>query len=197
MFTGIIEHVGTIVGIEPYGSSKIFSVSSPLTAELKVDQSIAHNGVCLTIAEIEKHKNTYKVVVVEETLKRTTFNDLTIGDIVNLERSMPANGRFDGHLVQGHVDTTALCVEKENREGSWRYVFELPETSPLIVEKGSVCLNGISVTVFNVHDKKFEVAIIPYTYQHTNISLLTPGRRVNIEFDILGKYIQRLITFTR
>lgn len=188
MFTGIVESTATIAKIIATGSNKIFWMNSTLAGELKIDQSVSHNGVCLTVDAIAD--GAYSVTAIEETLQKTTLGNLAEGDIVNLERCMVMNGRLDGHMVQGHVDTTALCTEISEKEGSWVFSFTIPaEFSTMIVEKGSVCLNGISLTIFDVGPDCFSVAIIPYTYEHTSINNLKKGDRVNIEFDIVGKYI--------
>jgi riboflavin synthase len=192
MFTGIIESTGIVRDLLPNGSNLSFVIESALSGGLKVDQSISHNGVCLTIEEITGSH--YKVTAIEETLKKTNLSTLQKGSIVNLEQCLQFNGRIDGHLVQGHVDTTALCTKRKEKKGSWEFEFEFAEKfSPLVIEKGSVCVNGISLTAFNVKRKKFTVAIIPYTFEHTNIKELKEGVRVNLEFDIIGKYLLRYI----
>lgn len=165
-------------------------IESPLSPELKTDQSLSHNGVCLTVESVED--GIHRVSAIEETLKKTNLAAIQAGDLVNLERCLPLNGRLDGHLVQGHVDATARCLEINTREGSWEYRFEFDEQfAALVIEKGSVCLNGISLTAFDVTRNSLKVAIIPYTYQHTNIRLIRTGDRVNIEFDLIGKYLLR------
>jgi riboflavin synthase len=190
MFTGIIETIGTIISVENKGSNKIFEVQSAISAQLKPDQSVAHNGVCLTIEKI-RH-NIHQVTAIHETLIKTNLNTWKTGDIINLERCLMPNGRLDGHFVQGHIDTTAVCIEKTALEGSWQYSFEFPEKfAKLIIEKGSIALNGISLTVFNVTKRQFSVAIIPYTFEHTNMQRLSIGHSVNIEFDMIGKYVVR------
>jgi riboflavin synthase len=192
MFTGIIEQTGTIVEVLQNGANFSFWVASPLWKELKVDQSLSHNGVCLTIEEIKE--GMHKVTAIAETLLKTNLGYWQKDDIINLERCMPVNGRFDGHIVQGHVDTVAICNTVTEKNGSWEYHFSFPESfKNLVIEKGSVTLNGISLTLFNVTDAAFSVAIIPYTYQNTNINTIKVGDKVNIEFDILGKYIQRMM----
>ncbi len=192
MFTGIIETQGMLKEISDKGSNKSFRIESPISKELKPDQSLAHNGVCLTVEEI--NGDSYKVTAVQETLLKSNLGSLKPGDSVNLERSMLMNGRLDGHIVQGHVDTTAVCVQREEKDGSWNYRFRFPvEFSKLVIEKGSVCLNGISLTVFDVSEGSFSVAIIPYTYHHTNIGGVRIGSVVNIEFDVIGKYVSRLM----
>ena len=192
MFTGIIEHTGIVTAISESGTNKTFAISSPVSNELKIDQSVSHNGVCLTVEAIEE--GTHKLTAIEETLKKTNLGDLKIGDTVNLERCMVMNGRLDGHIVQGHVDTTAVCVAKDNRHGSWEFRFQFPEEfAALVIEKGSISVNGISLTVFNVAVNEFTVAIIPYTFEHTNIKDIVLGSRVNIEFDTIGKYLKRFM----
>lgn len=191
MFTGIIEATGTISSIETDGGNVHFFVRSTLTKELKIDQSVAHNGVCLTVVDITK--DVYKVTAIQETLDKTNLGKLQPGNKVNLERSMPSHGRFDGHVVQGHVDQVAICNKVTEQDGSYVFNFEVAGGTSLIVEKGSICINGISLTCFNVNKSSFEVAIIPFTYEHTNISEVTPEVAVNIEFDILGKYVQKMM----
>ena len=193
MFTGIIETMGMIDHIRTEGTNKHFTLSSPITHELQIDQSVAHNGVCLTVVKIEN--NQYTVTAIDETLLKTNLNNWSVGQKVNMERCMPANGRFDGHIVQGHVDTTATCISVEDKQGSWVFSFELSNQSdtPLVVPKGSVCINGISLTVVDIQDRIFFVAIIPYTFEHTNMHQITTGTSVNIEFDIIGKYISKMI----
>ena len=192
MFTGIIESLGTIHSIETHGTNKTFWIGSPISAELKIDQSISHNGACLTVEAVQD--NRHRVTAIEETLKKTNLGDWQPGHLVNLERCMIMNGRLDGHIVQGHVDTTATCIDRKDLQGSWEYRFEFPKKfSHLVIEKGSIGINGISLTLFNVKKSKFDVAIIPYTYQHTNMQSLQPGSVVNLEFDIIGKYVSRFM----
>ena len=191
MFTGIIENTGIIREMNSAGTNRSFWISSPLANELKVDQSLSHNGVCLTVEEIKG--DLHKVTAIEETLLKTTLSKWEKGNVINLERCMQLNGRLDGHIVQGHVDTTATCTEVNPKEGSWEYRFDFPEQfSMFIIEKGSITVNGISLTVFNVGKNSFTVAIIPYTYDHTTMSLLKKGDEVNIEFDVVGKYVNRI-----
>ena len=191
MFTGIIEDLGTIKRIEQNGSNLSYWIDSPLASSLKIDQSVSHNGVCLTVEEIIE--SSYKVTAIQETLNKTNLGLLKPGNAINLERCMQMNGRIDGHIVQGHVDTTGKCIDRIEKDGSWEFVFEVDsEFSNLIIEKGSICLNGISLTLFNVTKNTFKVAIIPYTYSHTNIKDIVTNSVVNIEFDILGKYVQRM-----
>jgi riboflavin synthase len=189
LFTGIIETQAILVAKENEGTNTHFWFSSNITHELKVDQSLAHNGVCLTIVNILEDR--YKVTAIEETLSRTNLNELELDDKVNLERCMPSHGRFDGHIVQGHVDDTATCKSVEDVNGSWRFRFKLNDAKQqkLLVQKGSVCINGVSLTVVDCQEDWFSVAIIPYTYEHTNFNAFKVGMKVNIEFDIVGKYI--------
>lgn len=192
MFTGIIENTGTIKEIITTGTNKSFWVSSPLAADLKIDQSLSHNGVCLTVEEI--NNGMHRVTAIDETLFKTNLGDWANGTVVNLERCMQLNGRLDGHIVQGHVDCTAICTEVIAKEGSWEYTFSFPdEFAVYIIEKGSVTVNGISLTCFNVTNNRFTVAIIPYTFDHTNMSILRQGDKVNIEWDVVGKYVQRIM----
>ena len=191
MFTGIIESLGKVVSLENNGTNKTFWIESDISADLKIDESISHNGVCLTIEEIKNA--THKVTAIKETLDKTNLTYLLPGDLINLERSMIMNGRIDGHIVQGHVDCTSECIDKKEMNGSWEYTFRLKKKfAPLIIEKGSVCVNGVSLTAFNVRRKKFTVAIIPYTFEHTNFFTIEIKSKVNIEFDVFGKYIQRM-----
>jgi riboflavin synthase len=190
MFTGIIETTGIVEKIQVSGTNKTFWISSPIGSELKVDQSLAHNGVCLTVEAISGSVHT--VTAIEETLRKTNLHTLTIGTEINLERCMIMNGRLDGHMVQGHVDCTATCVDKKKLDGSWEFSFQFPENfAHLVIEKGSISVNGTSLTCFNVTKNQFTVAIIPYTFEHTNIKHVNAGSIVNIEFDIIGKYIFR------
>ncbi len=190
MFTGIIESAGKITRIEHEADNVHFTVASPLSAELKIDQSLAHDGVCLTVVALDD--GTHTVTAIRETLERTRLGEWKTGDTVNLERAMQAGARLDGHIVQGHVDTVGECLKVEEAGGSWYFTFRYalsPET--LLVDKGSVCINGVSLTVVEPVDDTFKVAIIPYTYEHTNFNALAPGVKVNLEFDIIGKYIAR------
>jgi riboflavin synthase len=190
MFTGIIESLGEVIATKKEGSNMVITIRSSLASELKVDQSIAHNGVCLTVTHIDN--DLYKIVAVAETLQKSNICLLTPGQQVNLERAMLFNGRIDGHIVQGHVDATGECLSCTPKNGSWEYRFRFPDQfAGLIVEKGSICLNGISLTVFNVTNNEFSIAVIPYTYEHTNISAVHAGSIINLEFDILGKYVAR------
>lgn len=190
MFTGIIEDLGEIKNIEREGSNIHFTLTCSFVNELKVDQSLAHNGVCLTVVNIDK--NEYTVTAIDETLIKTDLGSWNFGDKVNLERCMPANGRFDGHIVQGHVDTTGKCISIEEKDGSWVFTFQY-KSDDITVEKGSITVNGASLTVVNSKDDQFSVHIIPYTYEHTQFHALKVGSTVNLEFDILGKYIAKMI----
>jgi riboflavin synthase len=193
MFTGIVEALGTVLYIEPYGSGKAFWLTCPFIDALRVDESLSHNGACLTVAALESDR--YQVVAVEETLLRTKLGQWQVGDVVNLERSMPANGRFDGHIVQGHVDAVGTLESVEDRDGSWLLTFRFPpEYAGLVVEKGRCCIYGVSLTIFNIGQDRMQVAIIPYTWTHTNLSSLLPGAPVNVEFDLVGKYLLRQLT---
>jgi riboflavin synthase len=226
MFTGIIESLGKVISIETKGSNKTFWIESPVSQELKIDQSIAHNGVCLTVEEItgpgtpvsnpsvprtpgpnpsaapgapatvaaEAPTAAHRVTAIEETLNKTNLNNWQPGDLINLERCLEMNGRLDGHIVQGHADATAVCLERRELDGSWEFRFEFPPAfSHLVIEKGSISLNGISLTIFNVTATAFDIAVIPYTFQHTNIRSVFPGSRVNLEFDLIGKYVTRFM----
>ena len=222
MFTGIIESLGKIDSIETHGTNKTFWVSSPVSNELKVDQSISHNGVCLTVEELyvpgtrSEEKITrsgqnvnvgpdgraagdgsgnglHRVTAIRETLEKTNLSHWQPGDLVNLERCLLMNGRLDGHIVQGHVDATATCIDRKELDGSWEFRFEFPKKfSHLVIEKGSICLNGISLTIFNVKKSRFDIAVIPYTFEHTNVQSIKTGDKVNLEFDMIGKYVSRM-----
>jgi riboflavin synthase len=195
MFTGIIETTGTVQEVIINGTNRSFYIKSPLSQEFTVDQSISHDGVCLTIEEIHGHG--HKVTAISETLQKTNLSTWGKGTVVNIERCLPVNGRLDGHFVQGHVDGTGVCVDRIERNGSSEFVIEFPKNfAELVIEKGSICLNGISLTAFNVGINRFTVAIIPYTLEHTNIKNLKPGDSVNLEFDLLGKYINRKISLS-
>lgn len=190
MFTGIIECIATVEKIEKDKGNLNISLKSSITKELKVDQSLCHNGVCLTVVKL--NDDIYTVTVIAESLKKTNLGELKPGDIVNLERSMSVNSRFDGHVVQGHVDEVAVCSESFETNGSWKYVFKHSKQN-ITVEKGSITINGVSLTVVNSTSSSFSVAIIPYTYENTNFKKILEGSKVNLEFDILGKYISKLI----
>lgn len=190
MFTGIIEALGEVTAVSANGTNKSFAIRSALAPELKVDQSVAHNGVCLTVEAINGDQ--YTVTAVQETLHKTALHHWRPGASVNLERSLLPTSRLDGHFVQGHVDGTGLCERIENRDGSYEITFSFAHAfAELIIEKGSICVNGVSLTAFRVTDTTFTVAVIPYTWQHTNLQFLKPGDAVNLEFDLLGKYILR------
>lgn len=193
MFTGIIETLARVEKIENENSNINFTFSSKLTHELKIDQSVAHNGVCLTVVKIEE--NNYTVTAINETLKRTNLGTLNVGNHVNIERCMPANGRFDGHIVQGHVDTTAKCIKVNDLNGSWEFVFEHEKDKNFVtVEKGSITINGVSLTVVESTNTTFSVHIIPYTFEHTNFHEIKPGSIINLEFDIIGKYVAKMLS---
>jgi len=193
MFTGIIESMAEVCAIEKEGTNLRFTFECSFAAELKVDQSLAHNGVCLTVVRVGGNK--YDVVAIDETLIRTNLGKLKLGDKVNLERCMQMNGRLDGHIVQGHVDTTAKVERIISENGSWRIYFSYaPSPMHITVEKGSVCINGVSLTVVDSEQSSFSVAIIPYTWEHTNFHALKSGDDVNIEFDIIGKYVARIMS---
>lgn len=190
MFTGIIESLGRIQQISTSGTNKTFWISSPLSSGFTIDQSVSHSGVCLTVEEVDGDR--HRVTAIQETLDKTSLNTWKLGDLVNLERCMQMGGRLDGHIVQGHVDTTGTCTGYTEREGSWEYRIEFPESfAALIIEKGSISLNGISLTIFNVTRNGFTVAIIPYTHEHTTMQSLKQGDAVNLEFDMIGKYVVR------
>ena len=189
MFTGIIEQIAEVVKVESEGSNVHISLKSTITSELKIDQSVAHNGVCLTVVKINGDE--YIVTAIKETLDKSNIGLLIVESKVNIERCLKVGDRLDGHMVQGHVDQTAKCVEVKKENGSYVYTFKHKESDNMTVEKGSVCVNGISLTVVNSKDTSFSVAIIPYTHEHTNFHELKEGSVVNIEFDILGKYIAK------
>ena len=187
MFTGIVEEIGEVIDIIKEDQNAHFVIKSVISSELKIDQSISHNGVCLTV--VEQQEDWHKVTAISETLGITNLNSLKKGDLVNLERCLKVGDRLDGHMVQGHVDSTAKCIKVTEENGSWRYLFEgNSEVKQLVVYKGSICINGVSLTVTKTMNHEIEVAIIPYTYEHTNFQQIQVGDLVNIEFDILGKY---------
>ncbi|MEC7863746.1 MAG: riboflavin synthase [Bacteroidota bacterium] len=190
MFTGIIEELAEVVAIKKEGSNVHFSLKSDITNELKIDQSLAHNGVCLTVVDIDT--DVYTVTAINETLQKSNLGLLEVGSRVNLERSIKIGERIDGHMVQGHVDQTAICTEVKKDNGSHVCVFKHKDSDNITVEKGSVCVNGVSLTVVNSKHNLFSVAIIPYTFKHTNLHTIKPGTVVNVEFDILGKYISKM-----
>lgn len=190
MFTGIVESLGEIVDINEELDNIHFTVRSEISPELKIDQSLSHSGVCLTVIDIDK--NCHTVTAVKETLDKSALKNLKKGDVFNLERAMKMGGRLDGHLVQGHVDDIAKCVDVKVNEGSWIFTFSFNEKfKNLIIEKGSICINGVSLTVFNVTNNSFDVTIIPYTYDNTNFNKINIGDIVNIEYDMIGKYLAR------
>ncbi len=192
MFTGIIETLGTVIKIDEEGTNKNFCIQSDISSDLKVDQSISHNGVCLTVTKATGGR--HWVTVIDESIQKSNLGNLKIGDLVNLERCMIANGRFDGHIVQGHVDQTGICKSIKEAGGSWLFDFEHDSSlENVTVEKGSICINGVSLTCFNSKSNGFTVAIIPYTFEHTNFKQLKSGDTVNLEFDIIGKYVKRLL----
>lgn len=193
MFSGIVEEAARVVAIEKDQENLHITLTCSFVKELKIDQSVSHNGVCLTV--VKKTADTYTVTAIQETLIKSNLGLLTVGSEVNLERSMKMDGRLDGHIVQGHVDQTAVCTAVSEAEGSWYYTFEYEPARDdyMTVEKGSVCVNGVSLTVVNSKDKSFQVAIIPYTYEHTNFHAFRVGTTVNLEFDIIGKYIARIV----
>ena len=194
MFTGIVETQGIIKKAIENGRNRTFWIKSPISSKLKPDQSVAHDGACLTVEEVKG--NQHRVTAIAETLSKTTLGDWQKGTTINLERCLKINDRLDGHFVQGHVDTSAICINKKEKDGSLEFSFQFPpEFATLIIEKGSISINGISLTIFDVSKTTFDVAIIPYTFEHTNMSLLKPGQKVNIEFDMLGKYINRKLLF--
>lgn len=190
MFTGIIEGIATVSKIEKEGENLHFTLKCPFTNELKIDQSVAHNGCCLTVVKIENDE--YTVTAIRETLDKTNLSSWTVGSEINVERCMIMNGRLDGHIVQGHVDTTAKCTDIEDQEGSWKYTFAYT-SGDVTVEKGSITVNGTSLTVVDSKDNQFSVCIIPYTFEHTNFHALRVGDFINVEFDIIGKYVAKLI----
>lgn len=192
MFTGIIETLGVVKNLRHDQENLHITIESSFSSELKIDQSVAHNGVCLTVIAVEG--NTHTVTAIKETLLKTALGSLEIGSLTNLERCMQMNGRLDGHIVQGHIDQTAVCLNVIEAAGSWEYTFKYdPSLGNVTVEKGSICVNGISLTVVNSKDDSFSVAIIPYTYENTNLQQVKPGDMVNLEFDIIGKYVAKLM----
>lgn len=193
MFTGIIEDLGRVLDLEKQGTNLRLKIESKISEELKVDQSVAHNGVCLTVVMVEA--GVHYLDVIEETLNRSCLGSLKLGDIVNLERATALGSRLDGHMVQGHVDGSAKLVKREERDGSWEFRFDYDEsTEPITIPKGSICVNGISLTLMNEDEQGFQVAIIPYTFENTNLSKLQIGHSVNIEFDMVGKYIKKFVS---
>jgi len=193
MFTGIIECMATVVKVEKNKGNLDISLKSGITKELKIDQSLCHNGVCLTVVNIDN--DIYTVNVISESIERSNFGEIITGDTVNIERSMSVNSRFDGHIVQGHVDEVAVCTQVSETDGSWKYVFKHSKNN-ITVEKGSITINGVSLTVVDSNESSFSVAIIPYTYNNTNFNQINVGTKVNLEFDIVGKYISKMINKT-
>jgi riboflavin synthase len=192
MFTGIIESAAKVIQLKKENTNLHITLSSEITTELKVDQSVAHNGVCLTVVAIDGDQ--YTVTAIDETLNKTNIGHLQEGSIVNVERAMKMNARLDGHIVQGHVDQTAICTESLNKDGSWIFSFEYDYSlSNVTIEKGSICINGVSLTVVDSKINSFSVAIIPYTYEHTGFKTMSKGDVVNLEFDVIGKYVKRLM----
>ena len=192
MFTGIIEEVGVVRDLKRVGDNVQFNIQAEMTPELKVDQSVSHNGVCLTV--IETNSDNYWVEAIEETLDKSSLGKLAINDPINLERAMKLGDRLDGHIVQGHVDQVGNCIEARELDGSWTYRFKYDQSlGNVTIEKGSITVNGVSLTVVDSAVNEFSVAIIPYTYEHTNFNTLKAGDQVNLEFDVIGKYVQRLI----
>jgi riboflavin synthase len=195
MFTGIIEDLGVVESLEREATNLHLTIKSHLASELKIDQSVSHNGVCLTV--VKRNSNSYTVTAIKETLDKTNLNTLTEGAIVNLERGLKLGDRLDGHIVQGHIDQIGTCVEVQSKNGSWTYTFEYePKLGNITIEKGSVTVNGVSLTVVDSKNNSFSVAIIPYTYEHTNFKHFKIGSVVNLEFDVIGKYVSRLHTKT-
>ncbi len=195
MFTGIIEDLGVVESLEREATNLHLTIKSHLASELKIDQSVSHNGVCLTV--VKRNSNSYTVTAIKETLDKTNLNTLTEGAIVNLERGLKLGDRLDGHMVQGHIDQIGTCVEVQSQNGSWTYTFEYePKLGNITIEKGSVTVNGVSLTVVDSKNNSFSVAIIPYTYEHTNFKHFKIGSMVNLEFDVIGKYVSRLHTKT-
>lgn len=191
MFTGIIETLGTIQEIHKEKDNLHVTIDSTITPELQIDQSVAHNGICLTVVVIKD--NSYTVTAIKETIQKTNLGNWKTGDLVNLERAMKLGDRLDGHIVQGHVDQTGICIDTKETNGSWQYTFEYDETlNNITIEKGSITVNGVSLTVVNSKKNQFSVAIIPYTHEHTNFNTFKIGTKVNLEFDVIGKYVSRL-----
>ena len=190
MFTGIIENLAKIISIKKSKSNLDITLSSSLTSEFKIDQSISHNGICLTVINIDG--NNYTVTAIEETINKTTINSWKKGDFVNLERAMKLGDRLDGHMIQGHIDQIGTCVDVTTKDGSWEYAIQHEKSENLTVEKGSIAVNGVSLTVIDSKTNSFKVAIIPYTYEHTNFKTLRKGDLINLEFDILGKYLYKM-----
>lgn len=197
MFTGIVEELGEVVGISPQGGNTDLVLRARMATELRVDQSVSHNGVCLTVVAVQPAVGaalgTYRVTAVHETLMRSNLGDLKPGAWVNLERGLRIGDRLDGHMVQGHVDTVVECLSVSEQDGSWVYGFSVPDQRHLLVEKGSICLDGVSLTIASLTAEAFTVAVIPYTYGHTTFRSIVPGASVNVEFDVIGKYVARMV----
>jgi riboflavin synthase len=193
MFTGIVETTGIVKAVISKGSNRSFWIESSISDQLKIDQSVSHSGVCLTVEEIKNGQ--HRVTAIDETLQKTNLGDWKEGTLVNIERCLQLGDRLDGHIVQGHVDGTGTCIKRTDKEGSWEFEFGFPKKfAALIIEKGSICVNGISLTAYKIRKKGFRVAVIPYTFDHTNISQVNEGDTVNLEFDILGKYLFRQLS---
>lgn len=191
MFTGIVEEVSEVVAVKEHGTNRTYTIRAHMAPELRVDQSVSHNGVCLTVVSIAD--GTFEVTAVKETLERSNLATLRAGDGVNLERCLRLGDRIDGHMVQGHIDRIVVCIGVKDEGGSWTFEFQLPEEKHLLVQKGSICLNGVSLTIASLDATSFSVAIIPYTYEHTSFRTLKVGDSVNVEFDVLGKYVARML----
>jgi riboflavin synthase len=190
MFTGIVEHLAEIVNIKKTNTNLDITLSCKLTSELKIDQSVSHNGICLTVVKI--NGNSYTVTAIEETINKTTIGNWQVGNVINLERAMKIGDRLDGHMIQGHIDQVGLCLKVEEKNGSWEFIIEHKKSNNITVEKGSIAVNGVSLTVIDSKSTQFKVAIIPYTYNHTSFKSLKKGNKVNLEFDILGKYLAKM-----
>lgn len=197
MFTGIIETIGIIKNIQKDFDNLILTIESSITSELKIDQSVAHNGICLTVTKIEG--NNYFVTAIKETIDKTTLGNWKINDLINLERAMKLGDRLDGHIVQGHIDQTATCVDIQNKNGSWQFTFsyDFEFNKNITIEKGSITVNGVSLTVINSEQNNFSVAIIPYTYEHTTFHKIKENSSVNLEFDVIGKYVSKINSFQK
>jgi riboflavin synthase len=190
MFTGIVEHLAEIVNIKKTNTNLDITLSCKLTSELKIDQSVSHNGICLTVVKI--NGNSYTVTAIEETINKTTIGNWQVGNVINLERAMKIGDRLDGHMIQGHIDQLGQCLKVEEKNGSWEFIIEHKKSNNITVEKGSIAVNGVSLTVIDSKSTQFKVAIIPYTYNHTSFKSLKKGNKVNLEFDILGKYLAKM-----
>jgi riboflavin synthase len=190
MFTGIVEHLAKIVNIKKTNTNLDITLSCKLTSELKIDQSVSHNGICLTVVKI--NGNSYTVTAIEETINKTTIGNWEVGNVINLERAMKIGDRLDGHMIQGHIDQVGQCLKVEEKNGSWEFIIEHKKSNNITVEKGSIAVNGVSLTVIDSKSTQFKVAIIPYTYNHTSFKSLKKGNKVNLEFDILGKYLAKM-----